>query len=56
MAKGDRDHRGRLASTKRCPGSQNHGCSFCVTGREKRPARRRVRREAKVEIRRESSC
>lgn len=55
MAKGDRDHRGRLASTKRCPDSQNHGCSYCVTGTAKRPARRKIRHSAKVEIRRESA-
>lgn len=54
MAKGDRDHRGRLPSTKRCPDSQSGGCSYCVTGDAKRPARRKNRHTAKVEIRRDA--
>lgn len=53
MAKGDRDHRGRWRSTKRCPEAINGGCNYCITGTCKRPARRKERRKAKNEIRRE---
>jgi hypothetical protein len=45
MSKGDRDQRGRLHSTKRCPESQGGGCDYCITGRSKRAARRKTRHE-----------
>lgn len=49
MSKGDRDHRKRLPSTKRCPESQNGGCSYCITGSCKRAYRRKIRQQGKRE-------
>lgn len=51
MSKGDRDHRKRLRSTKRCPEAQNGGCSYCITGTCKRAARRKDRQAGKAETR-----
>lgn len=47
MSKGDRDQRGRLHSTKRCPESQNGGCGYCITGDQKRAARRKERHDSR---------
>ena len=48
MSKGNRDHRGRIPSTKRCPEAQNGGCSYCVTGIYKRSARRKERHDERL--------
>lgn len=54
MARGHRDQRGRLPSTKRCPEAQNGGCSYCITGDQKRSARRAERRTKHDQIRQEA--
>lgn len=53
MSDSDRDHRGRLPSGKRCPESVGGGCAYCCTGDQKLPLRRKGRRQAKIQIRRE---
>lgn len=42
----DKAHRG-----KRCPEAQSGGCTACVTGYAKRPARRRDRHRARTAVR-----